>query len=284
MSNPASLSDANALLRAHGLRPRKRWGQNFLCDSNVLARIVRAAALQPGEPSLEIGPGLGALTGALADASSHVTAVEIDPLLEPILRETLADRPNVRLVTADFLKLDLPSLLDEAFGQRQGVVVANIPYYITTPILERLIENKSRIRRIVLLVQHEFAERMVAKPGTEAYGAMSVFAQYHARVEVVGTVSRNVFLPPPDVSSAIVALTPVEPGTVAVRDEAQLFRLVRAAFQQRRKTLANALAGGDTGLDRAAVEALLARGDIEGARRGETLSLEEFARLADAAE
>lgn len=293
MSDPASLSNANALLRAHGLRPRKRWGQNFLCDRNVLDRIVGAAALQSGEhtssPSvrtLEIGPGLGALTRRLAEASVFVTAVEIDTLLEPILHETLSDYPNVRLIFEDFLKRDLPVLLDEAFGEEPGVVVANIPYYITTPILERLLACKERIRRIVLLVQQEFGERMVAVQDTEDYGAMSVYVQYHTRIELVGKVSRNVFLPPPEVLSVIVALTPVVGGTVQVEDEDLFFRIVRAAFGKRRKTLVNALIGGETGLtgrDRASIEALLTDAEIDIGRRGETLSLAEFARLANCA-
>jgi 16S rRNA (adenine1518-N6/adenine1519-N6)-dimethyltransferase len=281
--DPASLSNANALLRAQGLRPRKRWGQNFLCDRNVLNGIVRAAALTPGEHTLEIGAGLGALTQSLADFSAFVTAVEIDTLLEPILRETLAGRDNVRLVFEDFLKLDLPTLLDEAFGDDPGVVVANIPYYITTPILEKLLEQKQRVRRIVVLVQQEFAQRLAARENTEDYGSMSVFAQYHAKVELVSKVPRTVFLPQPEVASAVVALTPVSPGTVVVNNEAFFFKLVRAAFGKRRKTVLNALSTGDTGLDRAAAEALLAKAGIDAGRRGETLSLEEFARLANSA-
>lgn len=281
MIDPASLSNANALLRAHGLRPRKRWGQNFLCDRNVLDRIARAAALVPEDRTLEIGPGLGALTLRLADLSSFVTAVEIDTLLDPILKETLAEKPNVRLVFHDFLKVDLPALLDEAFGPAPGVVVANIPYYITTSILEKLLAHKRRVKRIVLLVQQEFAERLAARPGTEAYGSMTVFAQFHTRVEIAGSVSRTCFLPPPEVASSIVVFTPVEGGTIRVRDEGTFFRLVHAAFGQRRKTLPNALAGGDTGLDRPQAEDLVRRAAIDPGRRGETLSLEEFATLAD---
>jgi 16S rRNA (adenine1518-N6/adenine1519-N6)-dimethyltransferase len=279
--DPASLSNASALLRAHDLRPRKRWGQNFLCDRNALDRIVKAAALRPDDRTLEIGPGLGALTLRLADLSSFVTAVEIDPLLEPVLQETLAGRTNVRIITHDFLKLDLSALLDEAFGPDPGVVVANIPYYITTPILEKLLAHKGRVARIVLLVQHEFAERLAARPATEAYGSMTVFAQFHTRVEIAGPVSRNCFLPAPEVASSIVVFTPVEGGTVPVRDERAFFRLVHAAFGQRRKTLPNALAGGDTDLDRAEAEALVRRTGIDPGRRGETLSLQEFAALAD---
>jgi 16S rRNA (adenine1518-N6/adenine1519-N6)-dimethyltransferase len=248
----------------------------------VLDRIVRAAALQSGDRVLEVGPGLGALTRRLADSSAFVTAIEIDTLLEPILAETLEDRANVRVVFQDFLKVDLDALLDQAFGAEPGVVVANIPYYITTPILERLLAHKDRVKRIVLLVQQEFAERLAGVPGTEAYGSMTVFAQYHTRVEIAGTVSRNCFLPPPEVASAIVVFTPVAGGTIPVRDEAAFFRIVHAAFGQRRKTLPNALAGGDTGLDRPRAESLVVEAGIDPARRGETLSLEEFARLADA--
>ncbi len=243
---------------------------------------MRAAALQPGDHTLEIGPGLGALTQRLADLSTSVTAVEIDTLLGPILRQTLDGKTNVHLIFQDFLRSDLPKLLDESFGTEAGVVVANIPYYITTPILERLLKHKERVKRIVLLVQQEFAERLAARHATESYGSMTVYAQYHTRVEMVGSVSRNCFLPPPEVSSAIVVFTPVPGGTVVVRDEAMFFRLVHAAFGQRRKTLPNALAGGDTGLDRPRAEALVVRAGIDPARRGETLSLEEFANLADA--
>lgn len=283
MLDPTLPVNANALLRAQGLRPRKRWGQNFLCDRNVLDRIVGAAALQPEDHTLEIGAGLGALTRSLAVSSSQVTAVELDRLLAPILAETLADCHNVRLIFEDFLKLDLDSLLDEAFCDSPGVVVANIPYYITTPILERLLERKERIKRIVVLVQQEFGERLAARHDTESYGSMSVFAQYHAKVELIGKVPRTVFMPQPEVASTIVRLTPLIPGAVLVRDEARFFAIVRAAFGQRRKTLLNTLTCKDLGLDRAAAEALLYQAGIDPARRGETLSLEEFAELANLA-
>ncbi len=277
------------LLQAQGLRPQKRLGQNFLIDRNTLDRIVRAANLTPADPTVEIGGGLGALTLALAAVSPGVTAIEIDRNLEPILRRVTADHPNVHLIFADFLRLDPDALFDTAFGDTPGVVVANIPYYITSPILERLLTHKARLKRIVLMVQQEVARRMVAAPGEDEYGALTLFVQYHTEVDLIGTVPRTVFLPPPEVSSALVALTPVQPGTVAVRDEARLFHIIRAAFGQRRKTLLNALlrAPASFGLgftmdSRAEVEALLARVGIDGNRRGETLSLTEFARLADA--
>ena len=319
MHNPAIPSDANALLSAYGLRPRKRWGQNFLCDQNVLNRIAGAGALQSGDHVLEIGPGLGGLTRTLASQCESVTAVEIDPLMEPILKETLADYPNVRVIIADFLKLDLGRLIDAMRGitkrptdlttegeveneeerrTQQAApqhptpntlyprvkVVANIPYYITTPILERLLEQKGRIDTIVLLVQQEVAERMTAKAGTEGYGSLSVFIQYHAKAEIVAKISKHVFMPPPDVSSVLIRLTPVVPGTVEVRDETTFFKIVRSAFCQRRKTILNAVSTGGIGLDREATQALLARAGIDPIRRGETLSPEEFARLANSVE
>lgn len=286
LSSPKQASD---LLKEHGLRAQKRLGQNFLCDRNTLNRIVGAANLTPTDSVVEIGGGLGALTLALANISLCVTSVEIDRNLEPILRSMTAEAANVHLVFGDFLRLDAADLFRGAFGDSLGIVVANIPYYITTPILEILLDNKQFLKRIVLLVQHEFARRMAAPPGSEACGALSLYAQYHASVELLGTVPGTVFLPAPDVSSEIVALTPVQGGTVAVKDEARMFMLIRAAFGQRRKTLLNALmrAPASFGLgfsmeDRGGVESVLERAGIDGTRRGETLSLVEFARLSDA--
>jgi len=287
--DPISPKQASDLLRANGLRAQKRLGQNFLIDRNTLSRIIQAANVQPDDPVLEIGAGLGALTIALAARAGAVTAVEIDQHLEPILRQVTAPFPNIELTFADFLRLDPGALMDRAFGEKAGTVVANIPYYITTAILEQLLENKRHLKRIVLLVQQEFAHRMIAPPDTKDYGAMSVWVQFHARVELVGTVPRTVFLPAPEVESAIIVLTPVQPGTVDVRDEKRFSHMVRAAFGQRRKTLLNALmrapASFNLGFgmdDREQIEALLARAGIDGSRRGETLSLDEFARLANA--
>lgn len=291
MIDPTSFKQASELLRLHSLRAQKRLGQNFLCDRNTLDKIVRAANLTPDDSVVEIGPGLGAMTIALARAASSVTAVEIDRHLEPILTETLSESPNAQVVYADFLKLDLEAFFATAFGAGSGVVVANIPYYITSPILEKLLDNKQRIKRIVLLVQNEFAQRAVAKPGSEACGSMSLYVQYHSRVAIAGIVPPTVFLPPPEVSSAILTLDPVVPGTVTVENEERMFHLIRAAFGQRRKTLLNALmrapASFDLGFtvnDREQAEALLARAGIDGNRRGETLSLEEFVRISNAFE
>ncbi|HLJ55193.1 MAG TPA: 16S rRNA (adenine(1518)-N(6)/adenine(1519)-N(6))-dimethyltransferase RsmA [Chthonomonadaceae bacterium] len=289
MLDVTSPKQASELLRKYGVRPAKRLGQNFLCDRNTLDRIVRAASLPSDDPVLEIGAGLGALTIALSAAAPRVTAIEIDRHLEPILAEVTGELSNVALVFQDFLRLDPAQLFNTAFGSGPGVVVANIPYYITTPIIEVLLANKGRLKRIVLLVQHEVAERMAAAPGSDACGAMSLYVQYHAEVEIVGVVPRTVFLPSPEVGSAIVALTPVVPGTVSVKNESQLLHIIRAAFIQRRKTLLNALlrapASFNLGFgmdDRQKVEALLQRVGVDGSRRGETLSLAEFARISDA--
>lgn len=280
--DPATPSGASALLRAYGITPRKRWGQNFVVDQNLLRRIADLAALEPHECALEIGAGLGALTRCLAKRASHVTAVEVDARLEPILRGVLAPFANVSILRADFLDLNTDELLTQAFRGAPGAVVANIPYSITTPILERLLAHKQRVSRMVLLVQHEVAQRLAAEPGTRARGSMSVFAQYHARIDVLGIVPPGVFLPRPEVSSAIVRLTPVHPGTVQVASEEVFFEVVRSAFSQRRKTLANAVRRLLPKADASAIAAVFQNAQIDPGRRGETLSLEEFARLASA--
>ncbi len=291
MTNLTSPKQTSELLRSHGIRLQKRLGQNFLCDRNILNRIVSAAHLTPQTRVLEVGAGAGALTIALAEAASTVTSVEIDTLLEPLLREVTADYSNIQFVFQDFMRLDLDALFDTAFGTETGVFVANIPYYITTPIIEKLVAYKHRWSRAVLLVQQEVAQRLVAAPGSEHCGSFSLFAQYHTKVEIVCTVPPTVFLPPPDVTSTVIALEPILPGAIAVCNEKRFFYLIRAAFGQRRKTLLNALLRAPASFDlgfgmdsRREAEALLAKAGIDGNRRGETLSLEEYGRLADAYE
>ena len=282
LSSPAAVS---ALLKRHDLHPRKRFGQNFLVDGNTLAKIVAAGELGPGGTALEIGAGLGVLTAALAEAvteTGRVVSVEVDTSLLPALAETTGGRPQVEIITADALALDWPVFLDTHFAAGiQPSVVANIPYNITSPLLTTLLEQQGRFSRIVLLVQKEVAARLGAKADTPDYGSLSVFVQYHARVETLGIVTRRVFFPPPDVDSAIVRLTPHAAPPVSVPSETQLFAVVRAAFGQRRKALLNALSGDPAlGWDREHAAAALAAAKIEGGRRGETLTLEEFARLA----
>lgn len=281
LSSPAAVS---ALLKRHDLRPRRRFGQNFLVDGNTLAKIVAAGQVQPGDCVLEIGAGLGVLTNALAEAvtsAGRVTALEVDRDLLPALDETVGLLPQVTVVAGDALALDWPTFLEAQFGDSPARAIANIPYNITTPLLAALLEQKSRFACIVLLVQKEVAARLTAKADTADYGALSVFAQFHAQVETIGIVSRRVFYPPPDVDSAIVRLTPYADPPVSVADEALFFAVVRAAFGQRRKALHNALSGDPAlGWDREQAAAALAHSSIDGGRRGETLTLEEFARLA----
>ena len=283
LSSPKQIGD---LLRAHGLRPQKRLGQNFLCDRNSLEKIAAAGNLTPDTPVLEIGAGLGSLTQTLSERAARVTTIEIDAALIPLLEENLVGYDNVRVIAEDFLRLRRDKLFDEAFGETKGVIVANIPYYITTPIIERLLMHKDRWSRVVLLVQEEFARRAVAKAGADECGAMTHFIQYHTKAEIVGLVPRSVFLPDPEVGSAILALTPIIPGAVIVENEERLLHIVRAAFGQRRKTLLNALLRapapfelGFTIDDRVKAEELLLKAGIDGTRRGETLTLEEFARI-----
>ena len=282
LSSPAAVS---ALLKRHNLHPRKRFGQNFLVDGNTLAKIVAAGELEPGGFALEIGAGLGVLTSALAEAVTQigrVVSVEVDTDLLPALAETVGDMPQVQIVTADALALDWPAFLDEHFSEEvKPAVVANIPYNITSPLLTTLLEQHGRFARIVLLVQKEVAARLGAKAGTPDYSSLSVFVQYHAQVETIGIVSRRVFFPPPDVDSAVVRLTPHAAPPVNVPSEDKLFAVVRAAFGQRRKALLNALSGDPAlGWSREKAAAALEAAGIDGGRRGETLTLEEFARLA----
>ncbi len=274
-----------ALLRRHGLRPRKRLGQHFLVDRRVLAAIVRAAELEADDGVLEIGAGLGTLTLALAAGAGRVVSVEIARELAPALAETLegalAETPGgkVRLVFGDALRLDLAGLLAED-GGRRWKAVANLPYYVTAPLLARLLALPLEL--LVLTVQKEVAERLVAPPGGRRYGALTVFVAYHAAAEVVTAVPPRSFHPPPLVGSAVVRLRPRAVPPVSVPAPA-LFAVVRAAFAHRRKTVANALAAGlaPPGAGGFLAEALDGAG-IGGRRRPETLSLEEFARLTRA--
>lgn len=281
--NLTAPAEVDALLKRHGFQTRRAFGQHLLIDRNVLTRIVGAASLGSEDRVLEIGPGIGTLTRELAAAAGRVTAIELDARLLPILGEVLADRPNAEVVHADFLRLDLTDFLAARCGERRCKVVANVPYYITSPIIAALLEQKRHLERIVLMVQREVAERLAGAPGTEDYGALAVFVQWHATIETVARVSRRCFLPPPRVDSAVVRLTPRPAPPAPVADEARLFDVVHAAFQKRRKTLLNALSTFPAlNLSREAAAGALARAGIDPTRRGETLSLAEFARLSDA--
>jgi len=281
--NLISPAVVKSLLLEHGLRPKKRLGQNFLIDRNVLNKIIDAANIGPKDSALEIGPGLGVVTRELALRARQVVAVETDRDLIPILREILADLPNADIVNADFLRLDLDQFLRERFGESKLAVVANLPYYITTPIIVELLGVKERIDRIVLMVQKEVAQRLAAPPGGGDYGSITVFVRYHCEVEIVAQVSRNVFFPLPDVDSSLIKFTVRPAPPVQTKDESLFFSVVRAAFGKRRKTLLNALSDApDLGLTKKQVGDALATAGIDPTRRGETLDLPEFAAIVDA--
>lgn len=273
-----SPSQIRLVLLQFGLTPDKRKGQHFLGDHNILEKILQAADLSPEEGAVEIGSGIGTLTRALAQHAKQVLTFEVDAKLIPVIQHNLRGLQNVRLIHGDFLRQNLPQLIHDTFGDTPFKVVANIPYGITSPILDRLFGAASGWTRAVLMMQREVAERLIAEPGTPEYSAISVFAQYHSRVEIVQRVSRTVFYPPPEVDSAIVRFTPL-PRRLPPDEEKRLFRVVRAAFGQRRKTLLNALSGG-LGLPREQVETVLRNAGIAPQRRGETLTLEEFIALS----
>lgn len=254
-----------------------------MVDERVLDRIIDAAELDGSTGVLEIGPGMGALTERLADRAGWVLAVEIDGRLIPILRKLFVDRPRVTVVHGDALQVDLKALMDRHLGSAERFsVVANLPYYATSPILMRLLEERLPLDRIVVMIQKEVAERIMAEPGTKEYGSLSVAVRYFAEVFRVCGVPRNCFVPRPQVDSAVIGLRIRREPLVSVRNEPLFFRMVRAAFSQRRKTLANALSSSLFGGKRKAeLENLLKEIGIDPNRRGETLTLEEFAQVSD---
>lgn len=264
------------ILKAFDLHASKRLGQNFLIHGGTVEAIVETADICPGDRVLEIGPGIGTLTQGLAEAGASVTAVELDKKLPAVLAETLSGYDRVRIVGGDILKTDIPALM----GEEPFKVVANLPYYITTPILLTLLERRLPITRIVTMVQREVAERMIALPGGRDYGALSVAVQYYTEPRLAIEVSPRCFLPPPAVESAVMDCVVRKTPPVAVEDEKHFFRVVRAAFGQRRKTIGNALKS--LGLPRDILQGALSKAGIDPLRRGETLSLSEFAALAGA--
>lgn len=279
----ASPRRTKEIINRHGFSFKKSLGQNFLIDQNILDKIVGAAELDGSTGAMEIGPGIGALTERLAEAAGAVTAVEIDQRLIPILEEVLAHHPHVKIRHADVLKVNLPELFKEDFaGVEKVSVVANLPYYVTTPILMKLLEDRLPLRHIVVMIQKEVAERMAAAPGGKEYGSLSIAVQYYSEPEIICTVPHTVFIPQPNVDSAVIRLKIRERPAVEVADEQHFFDVVQASFTQRRKTIANNLKARffpKEGRER--LEALLAEAGIDPARRGETLSLEEYARLSD---
>ncbi len=270
-----------AILQKYNFNIQKKYGQNFLIDPTVLERIVDAAEISKEDCVLEIGPGLGTLTQYLAERAGNVAAVEIDKKLMPILQETLSAYENVTLINADILKLDIFRLAEEMNGGRPFKVVANLPYYITTPIIMWLLESRAPVKTVTVMVQKEVADRMQVGPGTKDYGALSLAVQYYARPEIVANVPPNCFIPRPNVGSAVIRLTEYETPPVQVADERRMFALIRAAFNQRRKTLVNALCNAPAlDITKEQAAAALERMGLSPTIRGEALTLEQFAGLS----
>lgn len=270
------------ILKKYNFSFQKKFGQNFLIDTRVLDKIIAAADITKEDFVLEIGPGIGTMTQYLAQAAGKVTAVEIDRSLIPILEDTLQDYENVTVINEDILKLDIRKLAEEENNGRPIKVVANLPYYITTPIIMGLYENHVPIESITVMVQKEVADRMQVGPGTKDYGALSLAVQYYARPYIVANVPPNCFMPRPKVGSAVIRLTTHERPPVKAEDEKLMFRIIRASFNQRRKTLANGLKNSaELNLPREVItESIRELGRGEGIR-GEALTLEEFATLSN---
>lgn len=270
------------VIHSHGFSFRKKYGQNFLIDSHVLDKIVRAADIRKDDLVLEIGPGIGTMTQRLAAEAGKVVAVEIDRDLIPILQETLADLDNVEIVNEDILKYDIGELARTANGGRPIKVVANLPYYITTPIIMGLLENHQPVDSITVMVQREVAMRMQAGPGSKDYGALSLAVQYYAEPYLAANVPPNCFLPRPQVGSAVIRLTRHAEPPVRVQDEKRMFALIRASFNQRRKTLVNGIGNSqELPFTKEETAKALERLGLSANVRGETLTLEQFARLSD---
>ncbi|MCI8940833.1 MAG: 16S rRNA (adenine(1518)-N(6)/adenine(1519)-N(6))-dimethyltransferase RsmA [Dorea sp.] len=284
MAEPALGNPQNTIevLKKYNFTFQKKYGQNFLIDTHVLNKIIRAAKIHQDDFVLEIGPGIGTMTQYLAQAAGQVTAVEIDRALIPILEDTLSEYENVRIINEDVLKLDLRKLAEEATGGKPIKVVANLPYYITTPIIMGLFEKHVPIESITVMVQKEVADRMQAVPGTKDYGALSLAVQYYAKPYIAAFVPPNCFMPRPKVGSAVICLSCHETPPAQVKDENLLFKIIRASFNQRRKTLANGLSNAsDLSVPKEIIKEGIEKIGKGTGVRGETLTLEEFVRLSN---
>lgn len=266
------------ILDKHGFAFTKTLGQNFLIDGNIVRNIVDKAGINKDDYVLEIGPGIGTLTEELALNAKKVVAVEIDKKLLPILNETLADYDNVEIVNGDILKVDIKKLIDEKLNGGPIKVVANLPYYVTTPIIARLIEEDLNIESITVMVQKEVAERITAKSGTKQYGSLTVFVNFYSNPEILLTVPKTVFMPKPNVDSAVVKLN-LEKVYEGV-DKKLFFKVVRLAFNQRRKTILNSLSSGDLGVDKETLKSVLHQSNINPNARAENLKIEDFIKIS----
>ena len=282
MANLGNPQETIAVLQRYGFNFQKKYGQNFLIDTHVLDKIIGAAQIGPDDFVLEIGPGIGTMTQYLAEAAREVVAVEIDTKLIPILQDTLKEYDNVTVLNEDILKVDIRKIAEEKNGGKPIKVVANLPYYITTPIIMGLFESEVPLDSITVMVQKEVADRMQVGPGTKDYGALSLAVQYYAEPYIVANVPPNCFIPRPAVGSAVIRLTRYQEKPVKVNDASFMFKIIRASFNQRRKTLQNGLYNSsELRIPKEKTVAALEEMGLTPTIRGEILSLEEFAQLSD---
>ena len=282
MANLGNPKNTIEIIQKYEFMFQKKFGQNFLIDTHVLEKIISAAGITKDDCVLEIGPGIGTMTQYLAENAGHVVAVEIDRNLIPILKETLADYDNVTVINEDILRVDIKALAEEYNGGKPIKVVANLPYYITTPIIMGLFESGVPIDNITVMVQKEVADRMKEGPGSKDYGALSLAVQYYAEPEIVANVPPNCFIPRPNVGSAVIRLTRHKEMSVEVKDPALMFKIIRASFNQRRKTLQNGLGNApELPYTKEQIAAAIAEMGLTPTIRGEALSLAQFAQLSD---
>ena len=282
MANLGNPKNTIEIIQKYEFMFQKKFGQNFLIDTHVLEKIISAAGITKNDCVLEIGPGIGTMTQYLAENAGHVVAVEIDRNLIPILKETLADYDNVTVINEDILRVDIKALAEEYNGGKPIKVVANLPYYITTPIIMGLFESGVPIDNITVMVQKEVADRMKEGPGSKDYGALSLAVQYYAEPEIVANVPPNCFILRPNVGSAVIRLTRHKEMPVEVKDPALMFKIIRASFNQRRKTLQNGLGNApELPYTKEQIAAAIAEMGLTPTIRGEALSLAQFAQLSD---
>ena len=278
ISSPKKIKE---IMSRHGFKISKSLGQNFLIDRNILERIIKIAGITKEDCIIEIGPGIGNLTQYIAEAAKFVVAVEIDKALIPILKDTLKDYSNIEIINEDILKIDLHKLIGDRFQNQKIKVVANLPYYVTTPIIMKFLEERVPVESLTVMVQKEVARRIQAEPGTKDYGSLSIAAQYYSEPNILLNVPPSVFIPQPNVESAVIKLEILKEPKVYVEKEDLFFTLVRDAFGKRRKTILNALNTGNLKLDKNLLKEILYESNIDENRRGETLSIEEYALLSN---
>jgi len=281
MDKIASPKKTKEIISKYQFKFSKSLGQNFLIDENILHKIVEGAQVDEEDHVIEVGPGIGSLTQYIADRAKSVAALEIDKTLIPILQQTLKNYPNVKVINEDVLKADINKIIEEEFTGKKVKVIANLPYYVTTPIVMRFLEEKLPITSMTIMIQQEVAKRMEAKPATKDYGALSIAVQYYCQPQIIAKVPPSVFIPQPKVDSIVIRLDILEKPRVQVKNEKLFFAIVKDAFGKRRKTLLNALSTGSQGLDKDLLRKVFDTVGIDGKRRGETLSIEEFALLAN---